>query len=50
MTTAEMSRIDRTIEINAPQDRVWRALTNAADLATWFKVTIDGAIAPGNEV
>ena len=50
MSNAEMSRIDRTIEINAPQDRVWRALTNAADLSTWFRVTIDGAIAPGNEV
>ena len=50
MTDAEMNRIDRTIEINAPQDRVWRALTTAADLSSWFKVTIDGPIAAGNEV
>ena len=32
MTEAEMNRIDRSIEINAPPDKVWRALTNAADL------------------
>jgi uncharacterized protein YndB with AHSA1/START domain len=50
MTTETMDRIDRTIEINAPQDKVWRALTNAADLATWFRVSIDGDIAPGAEV
>jgi uncharacterized protein YndB with AHSA1/START domain len=50
MIDTGMSRIDRTIEINAPQERVWRALTNAADLATWFKVTFDGPVAAGSEV
>ena len=50
MTTDEMSRIDRTIEIGAPPDRVWRVLTTAADLAAWFHVTIEGTIAPGAEV
>jgi uncharacterized protein YndB with AHSA1/START domain len=50
MNTAELTRIDRTIEIQAPPERVWRALTNAKELATWFQVTIEGDIAPGNEV
>jgi uncharacterized protein YndB with AHSA1/START domain len=50
MTIDELSRIDRTIEVNAPPDRVWRALTTAKDLATWFRVTIEGEIAPGAEV
>jgi uncharacterized protein YndB with AHSA1/START domain len=50
MTTTELTRIDRTIEIQAPPERVWRALTNAKELATWFQVTIEGDIAPGNEV
>lgn len=50
MTADDMSRIDRTIEIDAPPDRVWRALTNTADLADWFRVTIDGDVAPGAEV
>jgi uncharacterized protein YndB with AHSA1/START domain len=43
-------RVDRTIEINAPPDRVWRVLTSAADLSAWFRVTIDGDIAAGREV
>jgi uncharacterized protein YndB with AHSA1/START domain len=46
----ELSRIDRTIEIKAPPERVWRALTNAHELSTWFQVTIEGNIAPGQEV
>jgi uncharacterized protein YndB with AHSA1/START domain len=50
MTLAEMSRIDRTVEIKAPQERVWRALTSAAELSAWFQVTIDGEIVAGNEV
>lgn len=50
MTVAELSRIDRTIELNAPPERVWRALTNAAELSAWFQVTIDGDLAPGNDI
>jgi uncharacterized protein YndB with AHSA1/START domain len=50
MTLTEPGRIDRTIEVNAPPERVWRALTTAKDLAAWFQVTIEGEIAPGNEV
>jgi len=50
MTVTEMSRIDRTIEIKAPPERVWRALTNPAELSAWFQVMIEGDIAPGQEV
>src|SRR5580704_8891809 len=50
MTVTELSRIDRTIEIEAPPERVWRALTNPAELSAWFQVTIEGDIAPGSEV
>ncbi|HEX2442562.1 MAG TPA: SRPBCC family protein [Vicinamibacterales bacterium] len=50
MPIAELSRIDRNIEIQAPPERVWRALTTAAELATWFQVKIEGDIASGNEV
>jgi uncharacterized protein YndB with AHSA1/START domain len=50
MMISELSRIDRTIEIAAPPERVWRALTDAAELSAWFQVTIEGAIAPGAEV
>ena len=50
MTVAELSRIDRSIEIKAPPERVWRALTTAAELSAWFQVQIEGEIAPGREV
>lgn len=50
MTVSELSRVDRTIEIKAPPERVWRALTTAAELSAWFEVTIEGEIAPGNQV
>jgi uncharacterized protein YndB with AHSA1/START domain len=50
MTVTEMSRIDRAIEIKASPERVFRALTNAAELSAWFQVQIEGEIAPGNQV
>lgn len=49
MTVTDLSRIDRAIEIEAPPDRVWRALTTAPELSAWFQVTIEGEIAPGSE-
>ena len=50
MTVAEMTRIDRSIEIKAPPERVFRALTNPDELGTWFKVKIEGEIVAGEEV
>ncbi len=50
MSIGELSRIDRAIEIQAPPDRVFRALTDAAELSAWFQVSIEGTIAQGSEV
>jgi uncharacterized protein YndB with AHSA1/START domain len=50
MAIAELSRIDRTIDIKASPHRVWRALTDVSELASWFQVTIEGDIAQGSEV
>jgi uncharacterized protein YndB with AHSA1/START domain len=50
MTVTDLIRIDRNIEIKAPPERVWRALTSAPELSAWFKVKIEGEIAPGSEV
>jgi uncharacterized protein YndB with AHSA1/START domain len=50
MNIAELSRIDRTIEIEAPPERVWRALTDVQELSTWFQVTIEGRLTPGTDV
>ena len=50
MTAEDLSRIDRTIEIDAPPDRVWRALTSVKEFSAWFQVTIEGEIAENTEV
>ncbi len=50
MLITELTRIDRAIEIKAPADRVWRALTRPAELSAWFQVTIDGDMTAGTEV
>ena len=50
MSIAELTRIDREIEIQAPPERVWRALTNAEELSAWFHVKIEGEITAGGDV
>ena len=50
MTEAIANRIDRTIEVNATPERVWRALTTAKELGTWFKVAVEGEITEGAEL
>ena len=50
MTLMELRRIDKAIQIQAPPESVWRALTDARELSAWFQVTIEGVIAPGGEL
>ena len=50
MEIAELSRIERSVEIQAPPERVWRALTSRKELSEWFQVQIEGEIAPGAEI
>ncbi len=50
MTETGQNRIDRTIEVNAPPERVWRILTTAKDLGTWFHMTVEGEITQGDDV
>jgi uncharacterized protein YndB with AHSA1/START domain len=50
MDIAALTRIDRSIDLQAPPDRVWRALTDKAELSAWFQVEIDGELAAGGEV
>jgi len=40
-------RIERELLIRAPQERVWRALSDAAEFGDWFGVELDGQFAPG---
>lgn len=44
MTT---DRIEKKILLHAPRQRVWRALTDAAEFGTWFGARFDGPFTPG---
>jgi uncharacterized protein YndB with AHSA1/START domain len=39
--------IEKTIELNAPVSRVWRALTDYREFGKWFRVNIDGPFLAG---
>ena len=40
-------RIEKTVELNAPVERVWRALTDHEEFGEWFRVKLDGPFVPG---
>ncbi|HEY6985888.1 MAG TPA: SRPBCC family protein [Rhodanobacteraceae bacterium] len=42
MNNASTDRIERSVVINAPRARVWRALTNAEEFGVWFGVNLKG--------
>jgi uncharacterized protein YndB with AHSA1/START domain len=41
------NRIEKSIELKAPIERVWRALTDHEEFGTWFRVKLDGPFATG---
>jgi len=41
-------RIEKSIELNAPVDRVWRALTDHNEFGEWFRVKLDGPFRTGD--
>lgn len=47
MTTIITDRIERSIVINAPQSRVWQALTTPREFREWFGLAPDGEFTPG---
>jgi uncharacterized protein YndB with AHSA1/START domain len=40
-------RIEKIIELKAPVERVWRALTDPVEFGRWFKVKLEGPFVPG---
>ncbi len=40
-------RIEKSVELKAPIERVWRALTDHEEFGTWFRVRIDGPFVAG---
>ena len=46
----ESNRIEKKIVLKAPRARVWRALTNADEFGTWFRVKLEGPFEVGKAV
>jgi len=45
---SDTNTIERSVVINAPRERVWRALSNAENFGTWFGADLKGqTFAPG---
>lgn len=40
-------RIEKRVVLRAPRARVWRAIADAKEFGTWFRITFDGAFAAG---
>ena len=48
---SDTDRIERSIQIDAPRSRVWRALSNPQEFGKWFGASLEGqAFAPGQHV
>jgi uncharacterized protein YndB with AHSA1/START domain len=43
----DTDRIEKQIFLHAPQQRVWRALSDSAEFGAWFGMKLDGPFAPG---
>ncbi len=48
--TKRTDRIEKRVVLRAPRTRVWRALTNAAEFGTWFRVKLEAAFTEGRPV
>jgi uncharacterized protein YndB with AHSA1/START domain len=46
----QTDRIEKNILLRAPKSRVWRALTNAQEFGTWFRVKLESDFAVGQNV
>lgn len=44
---SETDRIEKKIVLRAPRARVWRALTDATEFGTWFRVKLETEFALG---
>ena len=50
MNKSNTDRIEKTIELKAPPERVWRALTDYKEFGEWFRANLEGPFVPGKSV
>jgi uncharacterized protein YndB with AHSA1/START domain len=43
-------RIEKSIVLRAPRERVWRAISDAQEFGTWFRVKLEGPFKAGSRV
>ena len=43
----DQDHIEKVVELNAPVERVWRALTDHEEFGEWFRVRLDGPFRVG---
>ncbi len=48
--TTSTDRIEKRVVLRAPRARVWRAISNAEEFGTWFRVNLEGAFAEGRPI
>ncbi len=42
-----VDRIEKTVELRAPVERVWRAITDHNEFGEWFRVKLEAPFVPG---
>jgi uncharacterized protein YndB with AHSA1/START domain len=48
--TMTTDRIEQRVVLRAARTRVWRAITNAEEFGTWFRVKLEGAFTEGRPI
>ena len=48
--TRSTDRIEKRVVLRAARSRVWRAITNAQEFGTWFRVNLEGAFTEGRPI
>ena len=49
-TKPSTDRIEKRVVLRAARARVWRAISDAKEFGTWFRMNLDGAFAEGGTV
>lgn len=42
-----VDRVEKSVELRAPVERVWRAITDHNEFGDWFRVKLEGPFVPG---
>ena len=46
----QTDRIEKKVTLNAPRSRVWRAIADAEEFGTWFRVKLEGPFIEGRMI